>query len=123
MVHPQVVCEANPVPIILTTATATSRATAGANPKIPHHSILRQVCVESPSGSASMPVTIHLVHEARVLELTEGWVRGPSDHGGAGALIWTGWQVIGHRASLFIFMRNDTGGTLVPTVHWNVERP
>ncbi len=121
MPHPTIVCEPNPVPISLTTGAATSRATAGANPTIPSHSILRQVCVELPTSSAPIHAVIHLVHEGIVIELKAGWVRGPSDHGGAGALIWDGDLSVGRGASLFVFMRNDTGGTLVPTLHFVVE--
>ncbi len=121
MPHPLVVCEPNPVPISLATGAATNRDTAGANPKIPHHSILRQACVELPTGSAPIHVVLHLVHEGIVIELKAEWVRGPSDHGGAGALIWDGDISVGRNASLFAFMRNDTGGTLLPTLHFTVE--
>ncbi len=121
MGHPLVVCEPNPNVITLATGASTSRTTAGANPKIPHHSILRQVCVELPSSSAPLHGVLHLVHEGQVIELKEGWLRGPSDHGGAGALIWNGDISVGRGASLFIFLRNDTGGTLLPTLHFTAE--
>ncbi len=106
----------------LATASGTTRGTEGANPQLLPGGILRQVCVELPSSSAPIHVTVHLTHEGTTIELKSGWVRGPSDHGGAGALVWNGYQPIGHGPSLFVFARNDTGGTLVVTLHWNVER-
>ncbi len=121
MPHPLVVCEPNPVPISLATGASTNRDTAGANPKIPHHSILRQICVELPTTSAPIQAVIHLVHEGQVAELKSGWVRGHGSHGGAGALIWYGDISVGRNASLFVYLRNDTGGTLAPTLHFTVE--
>ncbi len=121
MPHPLVVCEANPVLISLATGAQTNRDTAGANPTIPSHSILRQVCVELPTGSAPLSCTIHLAHEGVVIELKTGWVRGYPNHGGLGALIWDGNLAVGRDASLFIYLRNDTGGTLAPTLHFLVE--
>ncbi len=121
MPHPTIVCEPNPVPISLATGASTSRNTLGANPTIPSHSILRQVCVELPTGSAPLSCTIHLVHEGQGIELKSGWVRGYPQHGGRGALVWEGEMSVGRNGSLFIFLRNDTGGTLVPTLHFTVE--
>ncbi len=106
----------------LATGASTNRTTEGANPKLLAGGILRQVCVELPNSSPPLHVAVHLVHEAVVIELGAAWVRGPSDHGGAGGLVWNGDQPIGENASLFIFARNDTGATVNPTLHWNVEK-
>ncbi len=121
MPHPLVVCETNPVAISLTNGALTTRDTVGANPTIPSHSILRQVCVELPTGSAPILGVIHLAHEGVVIELKKGWIRGFPAHGGLGALIWDGDLAVGRNASLFIFMENRTGGTLFPTLHFLVE--
>ncbi len=117
----EVTCEGDS--FSLATGAGSNRNTAGANPRLLRGGILRQVCVELPGLSAPLHVVIHLAHESVVIELKAGWVRGPSDHGGAGALIWNGRQPIGNNPTLFIFAQNDTGGTLVPTLHWNVEKP
>ncbi len=111
----------------LANGSNTSRITEGtdgANPEIKGE-ILLQVCVELPSSSSPIHAVIHVVHRQQIAELKAGWVRGPSDHGGAGALIWNGEISLVIKAKkqprLFIFARNDTGGTLLPSVHWTVR--
>ncbi len=111
----------------LATDASTSRITEGtdgANPEI-EGDILEQVCVELPNSSAPIHVVIHVVHRKQIVELKAGWVRGPSDHGGAGALVWNGELSLvvktNKQPRLFIFARNDTDGTLVPIVHWTVR--
>ncbi len=106
----------------LTTGAATNRSTTGANPRLDTGGILRMVCVELSNGSAPIHTVIHLFHEGTMIELTAGWVRGPSDHGGAGALIWRGRLDLGTEPKLFVYARNDTGATLDPTLHWLVEK-
>ena len=106
----------------LADGASTSRTTDGANPLLREGDILRQVCVELPTASPSISVVIHIVQAGKVIELKAGWVRGASDHGGAGALIWTGEQSLSKKPSLFIFARNETGVALVPTLHFVMER-
>ncbi len=123
MAHPEVTCYGDR--FSLATASASTRSTAGANPILAGE-VLTQVCVELPNSSAPIHVVIHVVHQQQVIEMKAGWVRGPSDHGGAGALIWNGELPLvfegRFKPRLFIFARNDTGGTLVPSIHWTLRR-
>ncbi len=116
----RVTCEGDTFDLL--TGAATTRDTAGANPRILTGGILRQICVELANSSPPLHVAVHIVHEANVIELGSAWVRGPSDHGGAGGLVWNGDQPIGENASLFIFAQNDTGATVTVNLHWNVEK-
>ena len=106
----------------LDTAAQTSRTTEGANPPLRFGDILTQVCVETPAQAAPIHVTLHLAHFGFVIELKSKWVRGPSDHAGGGALIWEGRLKVGKDPTLFIFARNDTGGTIGVRTHWVLER-
>ena len=102
---------------------ASGRKTSGASPKLIEGDVIRQVCIELPTNSAPCHVVIHVIVGGRPVELKAGWVRGPSDHGGAGALIWdAGRFPVPEQSEFFIFARNDTGGSLDFSMHWVVER-
>lgn len=104
------------------TGAQSGRTTEGANPLFDKGDVLRQVCVELPTGSAPLRVVLHVISDGNIVELEAKWVRGGLSHGGAGGLIWHGEFPLGHGPGLFIFARNDTGGMLKPTVHWLLEK-
>lgn len=70
----------------------------------------------------SLSVVVHIVVAGKGVEIKAGWVRGPSSHGGAGALIWEGYFPIPKQTEFFIAVRNDTGAERVLTTHWVTEK-
>ena len=107
---------------VVGTGANSNRKTDGANPGVPAGLRLNYVCVELPSSSGPCNVTAHIVVGGKPVELKSKWVRGPSDHGGGGALIWRGDIPIPKATTLFIFARNDTGGELKFSLHWITEK-
>ena len=117
----ETICEESDI-TDLANGAQTGLTTSGANPGLVIGDVLRQVCVELPSQGAPVLVVLHLNHFGFVLELKRKWVRGPSSHSGAGALIWDGELTVGENPSLFVFVRNDTGGTITIRTHHTVDR-
>lgn len=102
---------------------SSGRKTSGASPKLIEGDVIRQVCIELPTGSGPCLVVIHVIVGGRPVELKAGWVRGYPNHGGAGALIWdAGGFPVPESSEFFVFARNDTGGSLDFSMHWIVER-
>lgn len=108
--------------LALADAAATTRKTAGANPKLPAGVRLKYLCVELPTGSGPCMVVPHIVVAGKGVELKAQWVRGGPNHGGSGALTWQGDIPIPEDTDLFIAIRNDTGGALSFTLHWITEK-
>lgn len=102
-------------------AAGTNRKTEGANPDLTAGHAVRWICVESGNGAPPVHVVVHIVAEGRPVEIRAKWVRGPSDHGGAGALIWDGYFPIPKGTSFFISVRNDTGENVPMKLHWVTE--
>ena len=117
----EVVCEQSEI-VDLASGAQSGLTTQGATPGLVEGDVLRQVCVELPVQSGPIHVTLHLRHFGLVIELKSKWVRGPSDHSGAGALIWHGELTVGEDPSLFIFARNDTGTARTIRTHHVVDR-
>ncbi len=104
----------------LETGAQTGLTTAGANPGLVIGDVLRLICVELPSQAAPIRIILHLNHFGFVLELKEAWIRSGSAH--ASPLIWSGKLIVGENPSLFVFARNDTGGTVTVRTHHTVDR-
>ena len=108
--------------ITLASGASTTRKTDGASPKIPAGLVVRWVCVELGNGSGPVHVVVHIVVAGKPVEIRAKWVRGPSDHGGAGALIWDGYFPIPKSTEFFVAVRNDSGSTADLALHWVTER-
>lgn len=101
--------------------TATNRKTKGANPRIPKGLAVVWICVEQPNGKPAVSVVVHIVVSGKPVELAAKWVRGPSIHGGAGALIKGLYFPIPQDTTFFVSIRNDTGAEQKLTFHWVTE--